>query len=293
MIDVLMPALKISLVIFMAGNLLDMGLRLDPGDALRGLRNFRFVALTLIWGFVLAPALAYGLALLMRLEAPYALGLILMGMAPCAPFVPMLVAKGKGDLGFTAAFMLLAAAGTVVFMPLAVPVMAKGLTVTTWAVAKPLLLVVLLPLFAGMAILSASRAFAGRLLPIVKKATGIATVAVGVLCIVVYGKGLLSVGGSLAIASQAIFFTILTTMTYWTAFGLPHEQKIVLSVGITTRNIGAALAPLLAVPDMDQRAVVMVVLGLPIMVGFAFLATKWFGHPAATDDSGVASSVPH
>ena len=34
----LMSLLKISLVIFMAGNLLYMGLRLNPPDALRGLR---------------------------------------------------------------------------------------------------------------------------------------------------------------------------------------------------------------------------------------------------------------
>jgi bile acid:Na+ symporter, BASS family len=56
--EILMILLKISLVIFMAGNLLDMGLRLNPRDALRGLRNVRFVAYVLLWGFVLCPALA-------------------------------------------------------------------------------------------------------------------------------------------------------------------------------------------------------------------------------------------
>jgi len=287
MTELLMPMLKISLVIFMAGNLMDMGLRLDPADALRGLRNVRFVALTLIWGFVLAPALAYGIAHLMPLEEHYALGLVLMGMAPCAPFVPALVAKGKGDLGFTAAFMLLSAVGTVVFMPFAVPVMTKGLTVTMWMVVKPLLIMVLIPLLVGMAILRASPAFAGRLLPIVKKTTGIATVFVGVLCVAVYGKGMLSVGGSLAIASQLIFFTVLTTLTYRLAFGMPYEQKIVLSVGMTTRNIGAAMAPLLMVPDMDQRALIMVVLGLPLMVIFALLGVRLFGRNAATDGAGA------
>jgi len=287
MTELLMPMLKISLVIFMAGNLMDMGLRLDPADALRGLRNVRFVALTLIWGFVLAPALAYAIAHLMPLEEHYALGLVLMGMAPCAPFVPALVAKGKGDLGFTAAFMMLSAVGTVVFMPLAVPIMTKGLTVTMWMVVKPLLIMVLIPLLVGMSILRASPVFAGRLLPIVKKITGIATLFVGVLCVVVYGKGMLSVGGSLAIASQVIFFTVLTTLTYWLAFGMPHEQKIVLSVGMTTRNIGAAMAPLLMVPGMDERALIMVVLGLPLMVIFALLGVRLFGRNAATNAAGA------
>lgn len=111
--------LKISLVIFMAGNLLDMGLRLNPQEALRGFRNVRFVAYTLLWGFVLGPALAYAITQIIPLEYPYAAGFILLGMAPCAPFLPMIVEKAKGDLGYTAAFMLLTAVATVVFMPIA------------------------------------------------------------------------------------------------------------------------------------------------------------------------------
>jgi BASS family bile acid:Na+ symporter len=291
--DVLMPLLKISLVIFMASNLLDMGLRLNPQDALRGLRNPRFVALTLIWGFVVGPALAYAITLVVPLETPYAIGLILIGMTPCAPFLPAMVHKAGGDLGSTAAFMLLTSAGMVTLMPFAVPVVVKGLTVDAWAIAKPLLMVVLLPLAIGMAILHASRGSAGRLQPFVKKTTVLATIALAVLSIVVYGKDLLGVKGSLAVAAQIVFFLVVTILPYWFGFGLRHEQKIVLSVGMATRNIGAALAPLFLASDMDQRAVVMVVLGLPIMVGFAFLASRWFGHPAATDDPGAASCVSH
>jgi BASS family bile acid:Na+ symporter len=52
---------------------------------------------------------------------------------------------------------------------------------------------------------------------------------------------------------------------------LPHEQKIVLSAGMATRNIGAALAPLLSIAEMDQRAIIMVVLGFPVMVIFGVL----------------------
>jgi bile acid:Na+ symporter, BASS family len=289
MAEMLMPLLKVSLVIFMAGNLMDMGLRLDPGDALRGLRNIRFVVLTLLWGFLLVPALAYGIAHLMPLDEPYALGLVLLGLAPCAPFVPALVARGNGDLGFTAAFMLLAAVGTVIAMPLAVPILAKGLTVTAWSVARPLLVMVLIPLLIGMAIRRATLARAEQLLPIVKTVTAAATVAVALLCILVYGKGLLSLGGSFAVASQCLFFAIVAAATYFTAVGLRHEQRIVLSVGLTTRNLGAALAPLLAVPDMGQQAALMVVLGLPVMVLFARLGVKFFA-AAAKPQASAASS---
>jgi BASS family bile acid:Na+ symporter len=143
--DILMLLFKISLGIFMAGSLFEMGLKVSLPEAFRGLRNVRFVAYTFLWSFVLCPALAYGLTLAIPLQFPFAVGLILLGMAPSAPFVPLLVEKAKGDLGFTAAFMLLASVGTVVFMPFTVPLLAKGLTASAWPIAKPLLIVVLLP----------------------------------------------------------------------------------------------------------------------------------------------------
>ena len=56
--DHLTVVLKVTLVVFIASSLLDMGLRLDPPDAARGLRNVRFVGRSLIWGFVVSPTLA-------------------------------------------------------------------------------------------------------------------------------------------------------------------------------------------------------------------------------------------
>lgn len=286
MSNALVIALKVSLVLFMAGNLLEMGLKLDPRDALRGLRDPRFVLLTMIWGFVLGPAIAYAITRVVPLAPPYAMGLILMGMAPSAPFLPMLVGKAKGDLGYTAAFMLITAAGTVVFMPLAVPLLIPGLAVGPWAIARPLLVMVLLPLATGMVALRLSQRGATRARPFVKATTLVATVATAVLCIVVYGKALLGITGSLAVVSQVLFFLPVTAVSHWTGFGLPNDRRIVLSAGLATRNLGAALAPLFALPEVDQRAIVMVVLGLPLMVLFARLSIRWFGPLPLAGTSG-------
>jgi len=264
----------------MAGNLLEMGLRLNPLDAIKGLKNYKFVLHTLFWGFVVGPSVAYAITLVIPLEEPYAMGLILLGMAPCAPFVPVFVNKVKGDLGYTAAFMLLTAVGTIIFMPFAVPAMVDGLSVSAWAITKPLLVMILIPLAIGMVILQSSSVFAGKMQPIVKKTTVLFTVFTFILIIIVYGKGMLSVAGELAVLSQVILFFILTTFTYWFGFGLKHEQKIVQSIGMSTRNLGAAIAPLFSVAAIDQRAFVMVVLGLPIMVVFAILSMKMFGKKA-------------
>jgi BASS family bile acid:Na+ symporter len=276
MTELLTTLLKISVVVFMTGNLLDLGLRLDLRAALKGLRDVRLVALSVVWAFVLCPALAYGLTLVVPLTPPYAMGLVLLGLAPCAPLLPMMVDKARGDLNYAASFMLLASAGTVVYMPLAVPLLVKGLTVSAWAIAKPMLLLVLVPLVIGVVIQSRSASTASWLQPLVKKGTGLDTVLMLALVLVVYGKGFLGAVGTYAIGTQVLFFSVITAASYALGFGMPARQKSVVSLGISTRNVGAAMAPLFVAPDVEQSAIVMVTLGIPMMVGFSLVAARVF-----------------
>jgi BASS family bile acid:Na+ symporter len=276
MTETLNNLLKITVVIFMAGNLLELGLRLNLKEALQGLRDARFVTLSVLWAFVLCPALAYVLPMLIPLTPPYAMGLILLGLAPCAPLLPMMTEKAHGDLNYAASFILLASAGTVIYMPIMVPVMVKGLTVSAWAVAKPMLVLVLIPLVIGLIIQVRSAATAERIQPFVKKGTGIDTLLMLILVVIIYGKGFIGAIGTYAIGTQVIFFTVITVASYALGFGMPPRQKSVLSLGICTRNCGSALAPLFVVQGVDQSAIVMVSLGIPMMFGFAAIAARVF-----------------
>lgn len=268
---------KISLGIFIAGNLMEMGLRLSLRSAIKGLRDFRFVAHTFFWGFVIGPLLAYTIIWILPLDDPYAVGLMLLGMTPGVPFMPMVVSRIKGDLGYTAAFMLLVSMVTIIYMPFVVPFLLKGLTVSAWTIAKPLLLVMFLPLATGMMILRFSGTLAVNLQPVVKKITSLFTIIACVFSVVVFGNGIIELDLTWALTALLIFFFILTAFPYWFGFGLGHDQKIILSVGMSTRNLGAALAPLLSMSQIDPRAIIMVGLGLPFMLLFAWLSTKWFG----------------
>jgi predicted Na+-dependent transporter len=78
--------------------------------------------------------------------------------------IALVILKARGDLGFTAALVILASAGAILFMPFTVPLMVEGLTVSAWAIAPPLLAVVLLPMAIGMLILRASPALATKCL---------------------------------------------------------------------------------------------------------------------------------
>jgi bile acid:Na+ symporter, BASS family len=270
----MLQVLKVSLAIFIAANLFEMGLRLNLQDVMKGLNNFRFVAYTLLWGFVLSPAIAYGITLIIPLESPYIMGFILLGMSPCAPFLPMLL-RDKGDVGYTAAFMLMASTGTVIFMPLIVPVMVNGLSVSVWEISKPMLTIILIPLVIGMLTLYYSKERAADIQPVVKKITILFAINTLGLSVVVFGEGLLNMSGYV-FAALVTFFLILTTCTYWLGVGLEHEQKIVLSTGMTTRNLGAAVAPLFSVPDIDERTLTLIVLAAPVMIISALVSVRIF-----------------
>lgn len=276
MTDVLTVLLKITVVIFMAGNLLDLGLRLDLKAALEGMRDVRFVTMSLVWSFILGPALAWGLTRVIPLTEPHAMGLILLGLTPCAPLLPMVAEKARGDLNYAATFMLLASVGTVLLMPLAVPLMIEGLTVSAGSIVKPLLLLVVIPLAIGVGIQILRPSTAAQIQLLIKKGTGIDTVVMLLLVVIIYGKGFVGSIGSYAIGTQAVFYLVITAGSYGLGFGMPPHQKAVMSLGLCTRNCGTALAPLFIAADVDRSAIVMVTLGIPMMFISALIAARVF-----------------
>jgi bile acid:Na+ symporter, BASS family len=291
MTELLPILLKVTVIIFMAGNLLELGLKLDLKKAMAGLRDVRFVTLSLLWAFVLCPALAYLIGMVLPMTAPYAMGLLLLGLAPCAPLLPMMTNKAHGDMNYAASFMLLASAGTVIYMPLAVPLLVKGMTVSAWTVAKPMLFLVMLPLAVGIAIQVRWPSAASFLQPYVKKGTTADTLLMLLLVVVIYGKGFIGAIGTWAILAQVLFFTLTIVASYALAFGVPPRRKSVLTLGLSTRNCGAALAPLFAAPDVAPEATVMVTLGIPMMVLFSLIAAHLFASREAPADPAFSGTA--
>ena len=283
--------MNVTIVIFMVGNLLEVGLRLNVAEALVALRNARFVLLTFLWCFVLGPALAVLLTKIIPLGEPYALGLVFLGMAPCSPAIPMMVKKAGGSVAYMSAFMLVAFAGTVVLMPFMVPLLAKGFTADPWTIAKPLVLFITIPLVIGAAIRAAAGAFAEKAAPIVKKVTGLNTLILVAVLLWLYRGEIISAVGTYAIGTQILYYGLLGGASYLLGFGLSYEQKAPMTLGICTRNVGPAVAPLFAVAGAPQGAITMCILGIflgAILSGLVTAAVlKRFcapaGEPAAAE----------
>ena len=95
-----------------------------------------------------------------------------------------------------------------------------------------------------------------------------------------YGKGFAAAVGSYAFGTQILFFSAATVGTYALSFCLPQTQRSVLTLAMSTRNVGAAFAPLLSVQDIDKRAIVMVAIGLPMQIIASLLPAQSFARRA-------------
>ena len=272
--NVLELFLQMALVVFIAGSLLEMGLRVPLRAAFAALGDWRFAGATVLWGFVICPALGIVLTEVMPLDPSHAAGLRLLAMAPAAPFLPSAAARAGGELAYAAAFLVLATVGAVVFMPVAVPKLVTGFTADPWAIARPLLSLIVAPLAAGAALQAAAPRVAARFRPLLRPVIVVVTLQVVVLVALLYGREFLGAIGTYAIAAQCAVLAVATAGAYFLTPGVPDAQKRVLALGLCTRNIGAAAAPLMAA-GADRRAMVMVALAIPTTIAGAALASRW------------------
>jgi bile acid:Na+ symporter, BASS family len=277
MVDLLEKLLGGTIAVFMAGSLLEMGLKLDLKRASHALRDVRFMVTALFCSFVVGPALAMLLANWLPLAEPYALGLILLGLAPCAPFIPLLAERAGADLNYIAAYLLLAALGTLVILPDMIPILAPQLKANTWMIARPLLFFIGLPLAVGICVRLVAGALAKKSHPIVKKITSLDIILMLGIVLLLYWRDFLSAVGTYAIGAQILYYCLLGAAAYVLGFGLSHEKRSTLVLGLCTRNVGAAIAPLLSVSGSDQRATVMCVMAVFITLGVGFAVANLLG----------------
>ena len=270
-----------AVAVFTVANLAAMGLELNLRDAVLTLRSPRTIALILLWGWVVGPALAWLIIRLIPLAEGHAAGLLLISLAPTAPFFPLMVRRARGDMSFAGAFMLLTTLGTVLFLPLLAPMLIKGLTVDAWSLAKPLLIMVLLPLLIGGAIRVFAPNAAERLFPLVKKTGGLFLVLVLLFTLVLYGRDMLGAVGSFAPGAQVLFLVAITAISYKIGFGLKQPQRSSMAVGMCTRNIAAVFAAYLGITNPPPGMFVMVILVVPLAAIVALAAARQFASSAA------------
>jgi BASS family bile acid:Na+ symporter len=274
---------KIVVMIFTVSNLAAMGLEINKNEAVKALKNPRFIILILVWGWIVGPAIAYGLTKVIPLSEAHAAGLLLISLAPTAPFFPLMVTKARGDMSSAGAFILVATIGTVIFLPLMVPFLIKGLVVSVWGLAKPLLLMVLLPLVIGFSIKVYKEPLALKIGPVIKKIGTLFLLITAVMTFWLYYEEMLSAIGSFAVGAQVLFFALITFLSYKIPFGLKKTQRSGMALGMCTRNIAAVFVAYFSITNPDPGVFVMIVLVVPLALIVAVIAAKIFAKDAEKD----------
>lgn len=265
-----------AVLVFVVTGMVAAGLGVGLRDVVGPLRRWRLVAGALAANFAVAPAVAYGLAWVFDLDRPYATGLVLLGVAAGAPFLPKLAGLARGDEAFAVGLMLLLVVGTAAFMPVALPLLVPGLSADPWPILRPLLATMLLPLAAGMAVRGWSGRWAGRVRPVAAAVSNVSMVLAVVLLIGLNVRAMLGTFGSGAVLAAVLF--VLASLAAGYALGGPAPgTRPVLALGTGQRNIAAALVVATGDPEVTTILLVYTLAGLLGLVP----AARLFGRPPA------------
>ena len=254
--ELLIKGANLSVVVFVVSSTLSVGLGLTVPQIVAPLRNGRLVVLSLLANFVLAPVAAIGLSKLFGLDQPLAIGLLLVGVAGGAPFLIKLADIAKANMAFAVGLMVVLMVLTVGYMPIVLPMLLEGVAVSPAAIAKSLILLMLIPLALGLALRAWLPQGAARVRAVVAPVSSISMIFVIVLTTAGHFGSMLTILGSFGILAAVIFVAICFGIG-WTLGGPGTDTRGVLSLGTAQRNTAAALV-VAGQNFSDAKVVVMI-----------------------------------
>src|SRR6266850_197958 len=263
--DLKQAAISTCMIVFVLSSMFGMGLGLRVSEIVAPLRNWRLVVLSLVANFVIMPFAALALASILRLDESMAIGLLLLGLAGGAPFLPKLAQISRGNLAFAVGLMVLLMVITVGYLPLVLPLLLPGVSVNPAQIAKSLVLLMLLPLGGALAVNANRPDIAATVKPLFDKLSNLSLIALMTLQILFNVRSVIAVVGTGGILAGVAFLAVGFACGW--AFGgsstSSGETRSVLGLGTAQRNIAAALV--VANQSFDDPNVVVMVVVIAIV----------------------------
>ena len=264
--------MNLATLVFVVTSMLAMGLSLTVSQIIAPLRNARLVILALVANFVLVPSVAYLITSIFPLSDGLKIGLILVSTAAGAPFLPRLAQIAKGNLAFSVGLMVLLMVVTIAYMPGILPRLLQGVSVDPWSIARPLILLMLIPLSIGLFIKARYAEIAGALHPYLARASTIALILLIIAGLLAHVKAVLAMFSSGGIIALLLFLALAFGFGYLLG-GKDGSIRSVLGLGTAQRNLSAALVIATANFAGNLDVIVMVlVLGLVDLILLMLIA---------------------
>jgi len=266
--ELLSKAVTVAMLSFVVSSMLAMGVSLTVSQIFDPLRNVRLVLLALVANFALTPLGAFALAKVLWLDEPFGVGLLLLGCAAGAPFLPKLAQLAKGNLPFGVGAMVLLMVITVAYLPIVLPLLLPGVTVNPVRIAQSLVLLMLLPLAIGLFVKARYDATDARVKPALDWLSNVSLILLIVLITVVNFDKVLQVFGTRGILAGLLFIA-LGFCIGWMLGGPGNDTRTVLALATAQRNIAAALvvgSQSFSDPKVVVMVIVVAILGLIILM---------------------------
>jgi predicted Na+-dependent transporter len=287
MTEILETLSILSLLVFVIGSMASMGLSLKMKQIIAPLKNTKLVILALVINFILVPIVAYVITLVLPLDESLRIGLILLATAAGAPFLPKLAEVAKGNVAFSVGLMVMLMVVTIIYLPIVLPLLLGGVEVSPWDIAQSLIVMMLIPLAAGLFINARYEEAAAKMRPTFGQASNIAILVLTVLGLVLNFSDMIGLVGSFGILAAIIFILASLGIGYLLG-GSESDIKNVMGLGTGQRNISAALVVAGQNFGIDVITYLMVVavVGLVVLMPLAGELGKR-RHAAAEDEADV------
>jgi len=257
-------------LVFVLGTMASMGLSLTISQITGPLRNARFVIVALLANFLVPPILAFLLIQVFSLDEPLAVGLMLVSLAAGAPALPKTAVFAKVDAAAATGLMVLLVVVTILVLPVALPLLLTGISVTFWDIASGLIILILVPLAVSLFVRARYPEAAASALPHFAQASNLSLLFLMVLMVVLNFSdvvGLLGSGGLLA----SLVLVGLTTAGGYLLGRLGKAGDWLQGLGAGQRNIAAAMV--VATMNFGNDEIVMVVvyslIGMVVIIPLA------------------------
>lgn len=150
--DQLLTALfNAGIAISIVATVLSLGLMFTVGQLVQPLRRVGLVVVVVVANVVVMPALAWGIAAVLPIDAVYVDGLVLatLGAGTAAALKAAQLAKGA-DLALAVSLVVVLQLVNIVAVPVWAGQVVSGASLSAWSIVQDLLLLVLIPLAVGL-----------------------------------------------------------------------------------------------------------------------------------------------
>jgi bile acid:Na+ symporter, BASS family len=275
-VEALTKVIPIAMLVFVVSSMLAVGLSLTVKQILAPLRDARLVTLAVVANFVVMPVSAFFISRLFQLDTSLGVALLLLGTAAGAPFLPKLASVAGGNIAFAVGLMVLLMVLTVAYIPLVLPLLLTGVSVHPLKIARSLVVLMLLPLGAGLIAKARYDAVAARTAPLLNKLSSISLVLMIVLMLISNIRNIIDLFGSRGVLASVIFLFAGLGIG-WLLGGADTDIRSVLALGTAQRNIAAALVvggQNFTDPKVVVMIVVVAIVGMLLLMPFASIFAR-------------------